>query len=181
MAPNSFFAGDCQAISMGQLFDALLATSINYVCVDSVEPAGPRVCSPTYDQDEMKKGQASASAQHAPNVPRPAVSSSSGSKERQLHQNTDHEESESSSNPSVAHYNLLRPPLHQPAPRPSFRDRKKNGLSIQPPSFPSDRNESPDIPPIYCAKNVEMRRKSLLERHFFRPVSEDDESTIPPY
>ncbi|KAL7471129.1 hypothetical protein ACHAXS_011421 [Conticribra weissflogii] len=179
MAPNSFFAGDCHAIGMGQLFDALLATSINSVCVDSVVPAGPRVYSPTY-QDAMKKGRSPtsncASVQHVPNMPRSGLSPS-GFNEGHLDKYSDNDESEPMMNP---HHSLSRPPLHQPAPRPSFRNRKKPGLSIQPPSSPSDRHESPDVPPIYCAKNVEMRRKSLSERHFFRPVSEDDESTASP-
>lgn len=65
----------------------------------------------------------------------------------------------------------------------SYRNRKKVGLSINlPPVTTSDIHTIPppdhDNPPplISCSRNVELRRKSLGERHFFRPVSEDEES-----
>ena len=81
-----------------------------------------------------------------------------------------------------------RPPLNPTKPKStcsttSYRNRKKVGLSINvPPVTTSDVHTIPppdhdDPPPlISCSRNVELRRKSLSERHFFRPVSEDEES-----
>jgi hypothetical protein len=43
--------------------------------------------------------------------------------------------------------------------------------------IPPPEHDNPP-PRISSSRNVELRRKSLSERHFFRPVSEDEESSM---
>mmetsp|Transcript_4389 Transcript_4389/g.9584 ORF Transcript_4389/g.9584 Transcript_4389/m.9584 type:complete len:223 (-) Transcript_4389:253-921(-) len=108
-----------------------------------------------------------------------------------------HHNAASSSSPSVATnppVDPRRPPLNpiKPTssllnpiklPKNSFRNRKKVGLSLNT-NNTNDDDDDPHVvplyggfpPPISCARNVELRRKSLSEQHFFRPVSEDEES-----
>ena len=76
-----------------------------------------------------------------------------------------------------------RPPLNPIKPKSCYRKRKKAGLQISIPPPPFDPHlpihYGDDCPPlISCSRNVDLRRKSLSERHFFRPVSEDEESTM---
>lgn len=210
MPPNSFFAGDCQALSMTQLFDSLLTSSINSMCADKT---GLRVYSPTYQssQDNARTDPASPtffaaedamdSTQHTSNASKATIPSSSAVGpssavrvyEVSSHNNNIHNITTIHTNPSTtSSFNQIintRPPLpihhhtqSSSTSTSSFRDRKPKGLSITPPEYqlPSNPQASPDPSPIYCARNVELRRKSLSERHFFRPVSEDDDSTIAP-
>ena len=76
-----------------------------------------------------------------------------------------------------------RPPLNPKTKSKSNRNRrKKAGLSVDTSLTSSDVHSIPkaerqDAPPlISCSRNVELRRKSLGERHFFRPVSFEENS-----
>lgn len=172
MPPHNLFDSDCQNIGVGQFFDSLLSTSLNTLspmCNDSAvspmcndssanstcDDSGPRAHSPMYPMNQ-------AAIPGKPNATRTSKARSSRP------------------NPvSVATApDPRRPPLNPIKPKPSYRNRKKLGLSINVPRPPADPHKLPPSPPIYCAKNVELRRKSLSEQHFFRPVSEDEESVV---
>lgn len=61
--------------------------------------------------------------------------------------------------------------------RSSIRNRKA-GLSVSIPKFPANPHEAPPVSGpgrIASPRNIELRRKNLSERHFFRPVSEDSQ------
>lgn len=156
------FESDCQSMpSMGRLFNSLISSSLNNLpmCNDSAEP---RVYSPTYPMNKNYSPQSSAVDLYAED--------DGLLKSRAVHVGT-------SPDPR-------RPPLNPIKPKASYRTRRKSGLSIGVPSHPSDPHQAPaaeheDAPPLLsCARHVEMRRKSLSERHFFRPVSEDEESAM---
>eukprot|EP01082_Thalassiosira_pseudonana_P010585 g9157.t1 g9157 contig36:13527-14012(-) len=157
MPPHFFKSSDCQAMSMGQLFDSLLATSINSMCSDN---SVARVYSPTIE--------------HTGSI------SSDSTPTKDVRSN---EISSQDCTPIITAPKAVprvKPPLHRQSS--SFRDRKPAGLSISASPYCYDES-NPQGPtslpsPIYCARNVELRRKSLSERCFFRTVSEDDESTL---
>jgi len=76
-----------------------------------------------------------------------------------------------------------RPPLNPKTKSKSNRNRrKKAGLSVDT-SLPTSgvhsvpKPERQDAPPlISCSRIVELRRKSLGDKHFFRPVSFEEDS-----
>lgn len=155
MAPSF---SDCQVINVGRIIDSLLSTSINSIC-SSKECGSGRVVSPSVEpfvepHARTNQGVIDVSCEMA--------------------------------TPTTANHSkptLYRHSQSLPANlNGSFRDRKPSGLSISAHNLSELDSSNPQsgpisLPaPIYCAKNVEMRRKSLKERHFFRPVSEDDES-----
>ncbi|KAL3796269.1 hypothetical protein HJC23_008589 [Cyclotella cryptica] len=153
MAPHF---GECQTTSMGRLIESLLSTSINSICASRYHTC--RAASPVV----------------------PFVETES------VAENGVFDVSDEMSAPMTSQ--RARPPCYRhsvslPANLNStYRKRKPTGLSISPHDLSSYDLSNPQsgpssLPaPIYCAKNVEMRRKSLNDRHFFRPVSEDDES-----
>ena len=141
--------GDCQPIpSVSRFIDTLLSTSIHSIC--------------TF-QDEERMG--SPVEQYT----QPRTQSDHGILDV----------SDEMYSPATAKTSR-HPYMHSqslPANLKSFRNRKPSGLSITPHDLSTvDTTKASSHAPIYCARNVEMRRKSLHERHFFRPVSEDDES-----
>jgi hypothetical protein len=77
-----------------------------------------------------------------------------------------------------------RPPLNpKTKSKKSYRNRRKKvGLSVDTSLTSSDGHSIPkaerqDAPPlISCSRNIELRRKSLGEQHFFRPVSFEEDS-----
>ena len=75
-----------------------------------------------------------------------------------------------------------RPPLSPKKSKLHRNRRKKVGLSVDTSISTSDVDSIPkaerhDAPPlISCSRNIELRRKSLGERHFFRPVSFEEDS-----
>ena len=75
-----------------------------------------------------------------------------------------------------------RPPLNPKKSKSHRNRRKKVGLSVDTSISTSDVHSTPtperhDAPTlISCTRNIERRRKSLGERHFFRPVSFEDDS-----
>lgn len=141
--------GDCQAISMGRFIDTLLSTSINSMCASSNDA---RMVSPV--------------EQYVDQSP-PRSRSDKGILDISGYEVTP----TTANNRSYRHSQSLPANLNS-----SFRNRKPSGLSISAHDLTStDLTKSPPAP-IYCARNVEMRRKSLAEKTFFRPVSEDDES-----
>mmetsp|Transcript_26011 Transcript_26011/g.47834 ORF Transcript_26011/g.47834 Transcript_26011/m.47834 type:complete len:203 (+) Transcript_26011:114-722(+) len=196
MPPHNLFDSDCEGVSMGQYFNSFLSSSINRLtpmCNDSavdsavVTPmscndssgttpmcndSGPRVYSPTYPMNQQP------SSAHA-------TSGKSCTSPSKAHRNTSTHHHGSSS--VATDPDPRRPPLNPIKPKTSHRNRKKVGLSINVPTPPSDPHNLPSFhdgdyhphpPPISCSRNIELRRKSLSERHFFRPVSEDEESVM---
>ncbi|KAL3773531.1 hypothetical protein ACHAWO_000527 [Cyclotella atomus] len=140
--------GDCQAISMGRFIDSLLSTSINSICASKDDA---RMVSPVEQYVD-----------HSP----PRSRSDKG-----ILDISGDEVTPATASRSYRHSQSLPANLNS-----SFRNRKPSGLSISAHDLTSvDLAKSPPAP-IYCARNVEMRRKSLAEKTFFRPVSEDDES-----
>lgn len=140
--------GDCQAISMGRFIDTLLSTSINSMCASKDDA---RMVSPVEDYVEGSP---------------PRSRSDKG-----ILDISDEMATPTRANRSYHHSQSL------PNMNSSFRNRKPSGLSISANDIsPNDVTKA--HAPIYCARNVEMRRKSLSERHFFRPVSEDDGSAL---
>lgn len=90
----------------------------------------------------------------------------------------------SSSGTTTASSNDPRRPPLSPKKSKSYRNRRKKvGLSVDT-SLPTasdvhsipkaERQDAPLL--ISCSKNIELRRKSLGERHFFRPVSFEEDS-----
>ena len=178
---------------MGQYFNSFLSSSLNRLtpmCNDSavdsaVTPmcndgsgttpmcndSGPRVYSPTYPMNHQP------SSAHATS----GKSCTSPSKAHRNHTSTTQHHGSSS---VATDPDPRRPPLNPIKLKTSHRNRKKVGLSINVPTPSSDPHNIPSFhdgdhshpPPISCSRNVELRRKSLSERHFFRPVSEDEES-----
>lgn len=86
---------------------------------------------------------------------------------------------------------IARPPLNpNKKPRIPLHQHKLVGLSIRIQSLSSPNqqhtlvvppsgheNNNPILPlRIPCSKNVDLRRKSLSEKYFFRPVSVDEDS-----
>ena len=75
-----------------------------------------------------------------------------------------------------------RPPLSPKKSKSHRNRRKKVGLSVDTSISTSDVHSTPtpeqhDAPPLISnSRNVELRRKSLGERHFFRPVSFEEDS-----
>jgi len=77
-----------------------------------------------------------------------------------------------------------RPPLNPKKSKSNRNRRKKVGLSVDTSistsdvhSVPVPKAERQDAPPlISCSRVIELRRKSLGERHFFRPVSFEEDS-----
>ena len=76
-----------------------------------------------------------------------------------------------------------RPPLNPKTKSKSNRNRRKKvGLSVNTSLPTSDvhtipKAERKDAPPLMrISRDVELRRKSLGERHFFRPVSFEEDS-----
>ena len=141
--------GDCQAISMGRFIDTLLSTSINSMCASKDDA---RMVSPV--------------EQYVEGSP-PRSRSDKG-----ILDISDEMETPTRANRSYQHSQSL------PDMNSSFRNRKPSGLSISANDLNTMDVTKAQPAPIYCARNVEMRRKSLSERHFFRPVSEDDGSAI---
>mmetsp|Transcript_21490 Transcript_21490/g.46688 ORF Transcript_21490/g.46688 Transcript_21490/m.46688 type:complete len:186 (+) Transcript_21490:214-771(+) len=174
MPPHNLFDSDCQSISMGQLFNSLLSSSINTLtpmCNDSA--AGLRVYSPTYPMNHEDSS--------APPTCAKADSSCTPSSKVQNAQYSATSNKQHASLSVATSPDPKRPPLNPIKPRASFRNRKKFGLSINVPPSPCDPHQLPvpqcENPPplISCSRNVDLRRKSLSERHFFRPVSDDDD------
>mmetsp|Transcript_44472 Transcript_44472/g.94651 ORF Transcript_44472/g.94651 Transcript_44472/m.94651 type:complete len:210 (+) Transcript_44472:283-912(+) len=205
MPPHNLFDSDCQSsVSVGQFFNSLLSTSLNTLtpmCNDSAvspmcndsgavsspmcddssmsppmcnngsspptmcnESPGPRVYSPTYPMNHQPTSAATSGKSHPPTSsgPRSLFATASA---------------------ATPPGNPRRPPLNPIKPKPSYRNRKKVGLSINVPRHGTDPHNLPafdegEYPRISCSTNVELRRKSLSERHFFRPVSEDEESVL---
>jgi hypothetical protein len=138
--------GDCQAISMGRFIDTLLSTSINSICASADDA---RMVSPV--------------EQYVDQTP-PRSRSDKG-----ILDVSDEMATPTAANRSYRHSQSLPVNLGS-----SFRKRKPSGLSISAHDLSSVDLTKGHPSPIYCARNVEMRRKSLNERHFFRPVSEDE-------
>jgi len=76
-----------------------------------------------------------------------------------------------------------RPPLNPKTKSKSNRNRRKKvGLSVDTSLATSNvlsvpKAERQDAPPlISCSRNIELRRKSLGDKHFFRPVSFEEDS-----
>ncbi|KAL7550585.1 hypothetical protein ACHAWF_013801 [Thalassiosira exigua] len=166
MPPHNLFDSDCEAVpSMGKLFNSLLSSSLSTLSPMCNDSTGPRVYSPTYPMN------------HQPSQTSNVNSCSETSKTVGTRQTVP--------NPRTNVSDMRRPPLNPVKPKTiSNRNRRKVGLSIDVPAFPSDPHQLPspdgENPPplISCAKNVELRRKSLSERHFFRPVSDDEDSAM---
>ena len=154
MAPHF---GECQTTSMGRLIESLLSTSINSICASNYHTCG-RATSPVTPFVETDSIADKGVFDISDDMSAPMTS-------------------------QRARPQCYRHSVSLPANLNStFRNRKPTDLSISPHDLSSYDMSNPQagpssLPaPIYCAKNVEMRRKSLNERHFFRPVSEDDES-----
>mmetsp|Transcript_39501 Transcript_39501/g.94965 ORF Transcript_39501/g.94965 Transcript_39501/m.94965 type:complete len:182 (+) Transcript_39501:336-881(+) len=175
MPPHNIFDSDCeQGAGMGQLFNSLLSNSISALAPMCNDSPGPRVYSPTYPMNHEPSPAAASNADGT--SPRGKVTPS-----RPL---TSPHSVSTSTSPDPR-----RPPLNPVKPKPSsIRSRRRVGLSITVPPPPSDPHQSPspsyspygeDNPPprISCSRNVDLRRKSLSERHFFRPVSDDSEDS----
>ena len=139
--------GDCQAINMGRIIDTLLSTSINSMCASKDDA---RMVSPV--------------EQYVQTPPRTRS-------EKGILDVSDEVATPKAANKSYRHSHSLPANLNS-----SFRKRKPSGLSISAHDLTTIDLTKTNPAPIYCARNVELRRKSLNERHFFRPVSEDDES-----
>lgn len=173
---KTFFApGDCKPVSMGRLFDNILSSSINSICSDSSDDGRSPKCE--YGSNEKKSrnppwfANESSASQHNSHA-----SKKLSTQDTRLSPVIIEDES-SWSNSSSGPMNNLGAATSQVKPA-SFRDRRRKGLSINLPPIQSDPHTTPPSPPIFCSKNVELRRKSLTERHFFRPVSEDEESKV---
>jgi hypothetical protein len=91
--------------------------------------------------------------------------------------------------------NITRPPLNPNKKPRIINQHKLVGLSISIPSLMASPNQqehsllpplghsennNPIILPIRipCSRNVDLRRKSLSEKYFFRPVSTDEDSVM---
>ena len=179
MPPYNIFDSDCESVSMGGFFNSLITSSINSLtpmCNDSA--SGPRVYSPTYPKYQKQSSVSSTIGREEADKTCGASAAATLSQARQQHHAPD------AACAAIDH----RPPLNPAKPKAakeattSFRNRKKFGLSLNIPPPPADPHQpptSPNGPPrISCPTNVELRRKALPERHFFRPVSEDEESTV---
>jgi hypothetical protein len=141
---------------MGRFIDTLLSTSINSMCASKddarmVSPVEQYVVNHSPPRSRSDKGILDVSGE----MPTPTA----GNRSKNFYR----------------HSQSLPANLNS-----SFRNRKPSGLSISAHDLTAVDLTNPQAcpAPIYCARNVEMRRKSLNERHFFRPVSEDDESDL---
>lgn len=160
---------ECQALSMGQLFNSILSNSID-AFVPMCNSSSPRVYSPTYPMNNQNP--TSAASTDKADL-RPSTPNASPAKKWPT-----------SLSIGTCPDPPRRPPLNPTNLRKSCQNRKVSGLSISVPSLspdphillPPDHDNPP--PRISCSSNVELRRKSLSERHFFRPVSEDEESSM---
>lgn len=150
MPPHNIFdSDDCDPVpSMGKLFNSLLSSSINTLTPMCNDSAVSPSCDVNETNDE---------GPHVTFVATPP--------------------------------DPQRPPRIPKTKVSTHRNRRRVGLSIDIPPYPSDPHQphSVDVddidgmnlpPRISCSKNVELRRKSLSERHFFRPVSEDEDSVM---
>ena len=168
----NLFDSDCQATpGVGQLFDSLLSTSISTLSpMCNLSPG--RVYSPTYPMDQQESSASAASTVALKfNTCSACQQSTAGSSSVVT-----------SSDPKRPLTNHIRP---QAMPYRN-QNRKNVGLSLNVSTSTSDHpyhlpspppgHNGPPPPLISCSRNVEFRRKSLPERHFFRPVSEDESS-----
>ena len=158
MPSNSFFNSECHALSLGQLFNSILSNSINSLA-PMCNSSSSRVYSPTVPLNNDDPASAASTVR------------------TNLHPSTPN------TSPTKQRSTSLRPPLNAIKPRKSSRNRKVVRLSCMPSLSPDPHMIPPpehDNPPprISSSRNVELRRKSLSERHFFRPVSEDEESSM---
>ena len=162
---NSFDESDCQAImSVGQIFNSLLSSYDNVCSSGSYSPT---------EADELRETT-------TPSINRETIPTSPPKIQRNRQQPV-----LVAATSFIQAQDPRRPPSY-PKPKPTcsrhHRRRKKPGLSISLPTYKSDdvhtipppcRENAPPL--ISCSRNIELRRKSLGEQHFFRPVSEDYE------
>lgn len=169
MPSNSFFDSECHALSMGQLFNSIFSDSINSLA-PMCNSRSSRVYSPTYPLNNEDPASAASTVRTDLH---PSTPKTSPTKQRSTSLSVG-----TSPDPP------RRPPLNPIKPRKSSRNRRVVGLSMSVPSLSPDPHMIPppehDNPPprISSSRNVELRRRSLSERHFFRPVSEDEESSM---
>ena len=152
------WTGDCvSTASMGSLFNSLVSRSISTLsplCNDSAD----------YSSETQPKD-AGHQEQH------PVAARVPGNRNNINADNA---------RPPRAAVPSSKPPRApgQPGNRSSIRNRKRAGLSVSIPKFPENPHEAPPVSGpgrIASPRNIELRRKNLSERHFFRPVSEDSQ------
>lgn len=170
MPPLKMFDPDCHSsLNIASLFKSILANSINTPICTSYHHGGVRSSSTV-------GGRCSS----------PATYPMKGFQQRQRRVSED-EPSSSAAAAAVTSSSSKKPPRRSStsSSTSSFRSRKSGGLAVtssatSSPPHPEEENLPHYYPPpprISCSRNVELRRKSLSERHFFRPVSEDEESS----
>ncbi|KAL3756784.1 hypothetical protein ACHAWU_003534 [Discostella pseudostelligera] len=168
------FDPDCHSsLNIASLFNSILDNSINTPICNSYHRGGV-TSSSTFDGRRCSS---------------PATYPMKGFQQRQRRVSEDESSSSSSAAAAAVTSSLSskKPPRRTStsSSTSSFRSRKSVGLAVtssatsNPPHLEEENLPHYYSPPprISCSRNVELRRKSLSERHFFRPVSEDEESS----
>jgi hypothetical protein len=145
------FGSECFGLSICPLLNSILFDSDYFLASMCSYNSSPRVYNPTCPMN--KHDQACATSKV----------------ERDLRPSTDN--TSPAKNLSLSMETLPDPPRLRPLS--SFKTRKLDDLSVSATSSPLNLGSA--LPRISCSRNIDLRRKSLSERHFFRPVSEDEE------
>jgi hypothetical protein len=158
----TLFGKECHGQSIGQLFDGILFNSDNFLAT-MCSSNSSRDYSPTFPTN-IKHPISTISIVDADL--RPPTTNSGPAKSRPQSLSV-----ETSTNPSELHTLDLKVPRKLVKSPISVTSSSPNSHMIPPP------NNGRPPPRISCSRNIDLRRKSLSERHFFRPVSHDEESS----